>query len=104
MLPPQPAVGRREPCRLQHGPGWIHSGQLDSVRAAGGELAQQVAGPAPDIEDTTRRGRQRHGQIRGAVGYLLMQPSEPPALVAARACVERGDITIMAHGQILSPA
>jgi hypothetical protein len=58
---------------LDHGRGRVGADQFDGLRAAGRELAQQVTGPAPDVENAPRGRGERQGQIRGPVNNLVVQ-------------------------------
>ncbi len=53
--------------------------------AAGGKPAKQVAGPAPDVKDVLRGWHAAQGQVRRAVGDLVMQPRASPGHSVARA-------------------
>ncbi len=75
----------------------VASGQGLRLRGADGQPAQQVARPAPDVE-YPRRGRHAgQGQVRRAVGDLVVHPAAPALVIALRTLAERRDITIMGH-------
>jgi hypothetical protein len=57
--------------------------------AAGGQPAQQVAGPAPDVEDPPRGWHAVQGQVRRAVGDLVMHRATPALVIALRSLAER---------------
>jgi hypothetical protein len=63
----------------------------------GGKPAQQVAGPASDVEDLIRGWHAGQAQARRAVSDLVMQPAAPALVIALRTLAERRDVTITSH-------
>lgn len=64
-----------------------------------GELAQEIARAAPDVEDPHRRRCAGEGDVGGPFGDAVMPLAEASTLVASRSLVECLDITITSHGQ-----
>jgi hypothetical protein len=93
----QPVVGGRVPGGLDHCGRGVDSGQGGGLRGAGGKPAKQVAGPAPDVEDVRRGWHAGKGQVRRAVGDLVMQPAAPALVISLRTLAERHDITMTGH-------
>ena len=93
----QPVISSGVPGDLDHGGRRVDPGQDLGLRGAGGQPAEQVAGPAPDVEYPPRGWHAGTGQVRGAVGDLVMQPATPALVIAVRALAERRDITITGH-------
>ena len=69
-----------------------------SARGAGaGKPAEQVAGPAPDVEDPPGRWHAGQDQVHRAVGDLVMHRAASALVIAVHALAERRDITITGH-------
>ena len=77
----------------------IDAGQGTGLRGAGGKLAKQVTGPAPDVEDLLWGWDAGQGQVRRAVSDLMMQSAAPALVIALRALAERRDVTIPSHSR-----
>jgi hypothetical protein len=93
----QPAVGRPAPGGLDHGRRRVDPGQSLGLRGAGGKLAEQIAGPAPDVEYPPGCWHAGQGQIRRAVGDAVMQLAEPALVIMLRSLAERRNVTITGH-------
>ena len=76
--------------------------QLHRIRGAGGQLAEQVPRPAADVQHPARRGHLGQGEVRGAIGDLVVEPATPALLIAFGTLGERGHITIPGHTPILA--
>jgi hypothetical protein len=85
------------PGGLDHGRRRVDPGQGLGLRGAGGKLAEQVAGPAPDVEYPPGCWHAGQGQIRRAVGDVVMQLAEPALVIMLRSLAERRDVTITGH-------
>jgi len=75
----------------------VNPGQDLGLRDAGGNPAEQVTGPGPDVEYPPRGRHAGQGQVRRAVGDPVMHPAAPALVIAMRAPAERRDITITGH-------
>ena len=93
----QPAIGRPAPGGLDHGRRRVDPRQSLGLRGAGGKLAEQIAGPAPDVEYPPGCWHAGQGQIRRAVGDVVMQLAEPALVIMLRSLAERRDVTITGH-------
>jgi hypothetical protein len=92
-----PVIGGGALGDLDHGGRRIDPGQDLGLRGAGGEPAEQVAGPTPDVEYPPGGWHAGQGQVRRAVGDLVMQLAAPALVIALRALAERRHITITGH-------
>jgi hypothetical protein len=63
----------------------------------GGELAEQVTSPAPDVENPGRGGHAGEGQARHPVSDLVVQPATPALVIALRAAAKRRHVTVTGH-------
>ena len=98
----QSVVGGHSRGDFDHRCRGVDPGQFGRLRAADGQLPEQVAGPAPHVQDPLRHRRAGERKARGTVCYLVMQPTAPAVLVAPRPLLECGNITIPSHGLIMA--
>jgi hypothetical protein len=93
----QPVISSGGRGHLDHGRRRVDPGQDLRLRGAGSEPAQQVTGPAPDVEYAPGSWHAGQGQVRRTIGDLVVHPATPALVIAGRALAERCDITITGH-------
>ena len=93
----QPVINSDAPGDLDHGGRRVDPGQGHGLRDAGGKPAEQVAGPASDVEYPPGGWYAGQGQVRRAVGDLVMKLAEPALVIALGALAERCDVMITGH-------
>lgn len=92
-----PPIGRRSPSRIDHRARGIDPHKPGGVGTAAREHAEQVAGSASHIQDRRRDRVVPEGNVRGALSDLVVEATEPPFLVAHRALLEGGYVSLGGH-------
>lgn len=65
--------------------------------SAGGKATKQVTGPTAGVEYSPWHWNAGQGQVRHAVGDLMMHPAPPALVIALRTLAERRDVAITGH-------
>jgi len=98
---PQPRVVGRQGRGVDHRGRGIQARQLGGLGILPGQVAEQVAGAAADVEHPPGFGAGRQGERRGLVGDLVVQAAEPALLVPGGPLLERSDIAMRRHDSSL---
>lgn len=93
----QPVISGDARSDLDHGGRRVDPGEGPALRGTGGKPAEQVPGPASDVEYPPGGWHAGQGQVRRAVGDLVMQLAEPALVIALRTLAERCDVTTTGH-------
>jgi hypothetical protein len=93
----QPVIDGCTPGGVDHRGRSVDPGQDLSLRGVGCQHAQEVAGPAPDVEDPHRGWHAGKGQARHPVSDLMVQRATPALVIALRAAAKRRHVTVSGH-------